>query len=495
MSERLDIGVSFPHGVYQGAVLGMPEDIPEPARVHEALVAAAAGGSRAAADGRVLVACDEDRQALEWLEATEPLGIVIPAARATARSARRYRWRASPVAPADTDFEPFSALAGPVIYQWPPAPPRILTALQQIAAEVTHVGRADSIAVVRVSQGSAEHAGRRHEIADGRGAGRVMRVARRGRMAVLTRAHADAARPGRHTTGPMGKQAPDLLVTGANETALELRRFAPVGHAGDWPYGEVWQLRLASANDAWLWPVERRVAAAIGIHRALVRAIGDDVPALVTGRDGDAPLQGSGHLAVHVAPDEAASHLVAYLAVPTQAVDADVERLAAALRQPIRAGARVGHRHQHWFTVADPIRRSAAPFWSEPGTVFRTAVPMIVEINGGPRRGNWTLDDAVMCSVGFAMRGVLERAGLAWGRGWAFRQALVDHLRDERGVQVRADRVHHRSAPYLHRAAERQLVVAANALVDLGDLGRGFLALGRARHLGGGLLVPQGRRA
>jgi len=93
------------------------------------------------------------------------------------------------------------------------------------------------------------------------------------------------------------------------------------------------------------------------------------------------------------------------------------------------------------------------------------------------------------------MRGVLEREGFEWARGWAFRKQLVDLLRNEHGVDARARRVRGPAGAYLHRAPEGALVVAVNAVVSLGRLdpsGSGLLALGRARHLGGGLLRPTG---
>ena len=89
------------------------------------------------------------------------------------------------------------------------------------------------------------------------------------------------------------------------------------------------------------------------------------------------------------------------------------------------------------------------------------------------------------------MRGVLEAEGLTWGGGWAFRRTLVAQLR-EQGVDARARRVVAGAARYSHRAREGDLLVAVDAIVTLGELSGdgGLLALGRSRHLGGGLLRP-----
>ncbi len=493
----LAISLTFPRGIYSGAVLGIAEDLPEHSRVHEAFVAAAAGGPAAQAQGNVLVAADEHRRAVEWLEGTEPLGLIAPPARLTPHAARRYRWRASPVAPADTDFEPFSALAGPVVYLWPQAPDDVLAALREIAPEVTHVGRADSVVLVNVDRRDVTGGAGVHLRAEGRGSGRVMRVARPGRFHALASAYAQASRSGRHGTGSLGKQAADEYATGSNDEALELRRFAPPAAPVQWPYSDVWQLDIDGGTDV-LSAVSQpanRVAAAVGIHRALVQRIGDSVPAFVSGRDGAGPLRGAGHLAVHVADSARSGGLVAYLAIPDGTSDADRAQLASALRTPIRAGALLRRGDKRWFTLRSPAQRDAAAFWPDAAPTLRTAVPMVLDVNGGPRNGHWTLDDAVVCSVGFAMRGVLERSGLEWGAGWAFRAELVRRLRAEHGVDARASRVRSETLRYVHRVRDNELVVATHALVQLGTLapnGAGFLALGRARHLGGGLLVPAG---
>lgn len=450
----------------------------------------------------MLVALDEHRRAVQWLEDTEPLGLIAPETRSSPQSARRYRWRASPVAAADTEFEPFSALVAPVIYLWPSAPDDVVDALGELAAEVTHVGRADSVVLASVRRIDVVDGPGLYRAATGRGAGRVMRVARPGRFEALARAHAAASRPGRHGTGSLGAQASDE-VAGPNDEALELRRFAPTQPQIDWPFAEVWQLGLDTGDnpgvlDA-LLEQQHRVAAAVGIHKALVHRIGDNVPSFITGRDGDGPLQGAGHLAIHVAPSLNGGALAAYLAIPSDTADADRERLAHALRSPLRAGVSVRRGDTRWFSVASPTSHRAAAFWPQPAPLLRTAVPLVVEINGGPRRGAWTLDDAVMCSIGFAMRGVLERPDAPWGSGWAFRAELVRRLREVHGVDARTSRVRSNALRYVHRVRENDLVVATHALVDLGTLAprgtAGFLALGRARHLGGGLLVPAGTSA
>lgn len=496
MTQNLRISLVFPGGVYSGAELGLAEELPSPARIHEAFTAAAAGGPAATAAGRVLVADDDQRRAVEWLEGNEPVAIIPPRTRMTSRHARRYRWRASPVTLADTDFEPQCVLDGPIIFLWPQAPAEVVTVLAEIAREVTHVGRADSVVIAR-AEATPEQSDPPEtlRVASGRGPGRVMRVAAPGRFAELERAHAEASRPGSHGTGPLGKQAPDERVTGANQAAIVLRRFAPPAASLGWPFAEVWQLPVTTSGTGAeaLGARSNRVAAAVGIHRALISAIGSDVPSFVTGRGADGPLRGGGHLAVHIIEADGGTGLVALLALPHDTIAADRERLAAVLRVPLRACCRVARGRDQWFSLGMPTKRTAMPFWREHSSILRTEVPLVLEATGGPRRGHWTLEDAVVCSVGYAMRAVLERSGLGWDTGWAFRQHLVESLRNDHGVVVRVRPVRASASRFVHKVGAGDLVVAVDADVELGDLapaGCGFLALGRARHLGGGLLRP-----
>jgi CRISPR-associated protein Csb2 len=496
------IGLTFPLG-YSGSDAGTPEELPAHARLHEALLSGAAGGPWAEIEDRVLVPCPEHLAALEWLEQNEPLGMIMPATRSVAPGARRYRWRASPRVLAESDFEPRTAFAGPVVYVWPPATEAVVRALRTLAREVTHVGRADSIAAVDIAVSPrAEGGSAVLERAEGRGSGRVMRVPLPGRTRALMSAHRLASSGGSHTTGATGRQAPDRLVTGANTIATALRRFAPSLNEADWPFEEVWVLPVevpgrtpsVEAIAAKLRQPAFRVPGAVEVHRAIVRAIGEDVPAFVSGREGDGPLKGAGHLAIHLADTAELGGAVVLLGIPTGVADADRELLLSALPRARHVSARpAGWRGEVVrFKLGAPLVRSALPFWSAGAVLMGTEVPMVLDAAGRPRNAPWSIEDAVVCSVGYAMRGVLQRDGLEWEAGWRFRCRLVDTLRERYGVTVAARRVPRSASSYVHRVRTGELVVAVSALVNLGELGGdgGFLALGRARHLGGGLLVP-----
>lgn len=495
MAETLAISVTFPNGVYSGSDLGAAEELPAPARVHEAFVAAAAGGSWATADGRVLVAAERHRNAVVWLEDNEPVGLLAPPTVLNPRPATRYRERAAPGVKKDTGFEPSAAVSGPIVYLWPPAPPDVLSALSEISAEITHVGRTDSIARVAVTAGTPEPHGDLLQRVDSRGPGRVMRLPSHGRFDHLEKAHREASQAGPHKRGNLTKQARDEQLPGPGVNATRLARFAEAALAeSDWPYEDMRVMAvIADASvSKHLRNAEHRVPTAVAIHRALIRRLADDVPAFVTGRDGDGPLRDAGHLAIHVACDPRANALVALFALPPGTSDADRARFDTAVSRPLRVPLHVRGRIRG-VTLEPAHRAPALPYWPTSSRLLWTEVPMIVDSPGRPRQGPWSLDDAVTCSIGYAMRGVLERRGERWGKGWAFRASLVETLRDDYGVVARARRATRPATRYVHRAAHGELLIAAEALVDLGELAPhagGFLAIGRARHLGGGLLRP-----
>ena len=488
--DALLIRVRFTAGVYRGGDLARPEPLPSAARLHAAFLSAAAGGPQAEPVNGELAARAGAEAAVRWLEQHEPVGVLAPGTRVTDYVARRHRIRAAMDDKRgdhhreETPFEPFSALDGPIVFAWPVPPKGIHATLKELASEITHVGRADSTVVVAVTEANLDEGAAGMLVsAAGRGAGLELRVPRAGRTASLVDAHRRARAQAPHTAGKKGKQAPDEGVESAEEAATSLVRFAVPRATGAWPFAEIWRVPAAPGWPGWAMRPGQRVASAVAVHRALVAAIGEDVPSFVAGRDSSGPLAGGGHLAVQFSGSPAEL----LLGIPVGVSEADRAALVEALSG--RPRVRVGRQHM----VLDlPRISSAVTFWPEPADRFATSVPLVLDTPGTPRHAPWTFADGVLCSLGYALRGPLEKAGVEWGTGWAFRRELVGLMR-ERGAKAHAFRVASSASRFLHRARDGDLAVALHAVVELGELAgerRGFLALGRSRHLGGGLLQP-----
>jgi CRISPR-associated protein Csb2 len=501
MVAALLVSIRFPGGVYRGGDLGAAEELPTPARLHAAFVSAAAGGCSATAEGRLLMPDQTGREAVCWLEVNEPLGMLKPPTARLLYTARRHRVRVA-VDPKErhdhhreeTEFEPFSAIGGPVVFAWPRPTPELTQRLSALASDITHVGRADSTAIVRVWEGEFDPgAPGAHALAGGRGAGYQLRVPLAGRLEALVEEHARALRleSRRHDAGVKGKQAADVQPPGIGTARTALRRFAPPAPLGSWPYGEIWRVTLSGLGRSDLGG-SARVRTAVRIHRALVAALGSDVPEFVTGRAGEGPAAGPGHLSIQPARALAGGRGEVLLALPSGVPDADRARVLEVLAS---AGSLISGKAR--FEIKGLEIESAISFWPEPARWFATVVPLVLDAPGTPRHVPWSLNDAAICSVGYALRGVLESEGFDWGGGWDFRMRLVTELCN-RGVVAHATRVTRDASRFVHHAREGDLLVAVHAVVGLGDLaagGRGLLALGRARHLGGGLLVPLGLTA
>ena len=82
----------LPLGVYYGGVGdGEVDVLPSPARLHAALLCAAAQGPRALPRGELLAPCEEDAAALRWLEEHPPDGLRLPTHTVNTSPAVAYR--------------------------------------------------------------------------------------------------------------------------------------------------------------------------------------------------------------------------------------------------------------------------------------------------------------------------------------------------------------------------------------------------------------------
>lgn len=120
--------------------------------------------------------------------------------------------------------------------------------------------------------------------------------------------------------------------------------------------------------------------------------------------------------------------------------------------------------------------------------MWRTVPAAVPETRGQGR--NWTLTDAVRLSVGLVLR---DQLGISPGKGGAWYRQVADAVR-QRGLGVR-DAIPVRDGDvsrFVHKIPDGLPLRPYRALIDLADLApaRGLLAIGQARHLGNGLLIP-----
>jgi CRISPR-associated protein Csb2 len=482
-------------GVYKGHVgTGQLDPLPSPARLHAALLCAAAQGVRAVADGDGLRPCDADSEALRWLETNPPDGIVVPETLRNSDAATAYRKEGlvvkegrNPLSekligkPAVTGV----AVTGRVAWTWEQGPPQpVAAALAELCPEVPYLGTSESPVRLAVAQAEpTHHLDREANLFTGEGLD--LPVATTGRVAALEAAHrevsvapplkADAHRSSEKTTPPP-------VVT----TGLELGRYArPEPPPPPTPWTSVLLFRIDRPV-----PAERRVRYAVAAHRALVALVGDGAPAVLTGiYEPGVPRPGNRCAIQFLGPD--APHVggtALALLLPREASDIDLTLIRMAVQRLRRVRVAAGP-----FAVESPVEVPADRFWPEPaaGTErWWQTEPVAVPDSRPPRGGRWSLADAAALSVALVWRHEFSAPGRSDARYRALAEAAGGRgVRVESAVRVMDGDV----GRYVHKVHPDTVIQPYRAVLHLGDLTgpRTIAAIGQSRHLGGGLLVPR----
>src|SRR5690606_7294411 len=154
----LNITARFVLGAYQGkSPSGQPEAFPGTDRLLAALVAAAGSGPHAVGVGPELKIPDRHRAALRWLEGRAPSHLKLPDTTLNAPDVVAYRrsgllnrgtYGAGEAKPAVAR----SFLSGPVVWRWDEQPEaELFDALQELCAEASHLGEAQSLVVIEAA--------------------------------------------------------------------------------------------------------------------------------------------------------------------------------------------------------------------------------------------------------------------------------------------------------------------------------------------------------
>lgn len=498
------ITAELPLGTYRGSGTdGRAERLPSVTRLHSALLCAAGFGPRAEVQGDRIGPCAVDELALRWLETNPPDEVSIPALRVNDGGAIAYRddgtlkkskttfsVRKLPKSP-DTGV----AVDGSFRWTWSSPPPlEVMAALVALCPDVPCLGTSESPVRLRTS---VDDVSSTHRLDAGAGlfsvGGEDLELPRAGRLDELVAAHAAATdkSPGVRQDGYGTDERSASHVP--PRTAVALARYtrtqAPVD---DVPWPQAILLPLDAPV-----PEGQRVRWAVAAHRALIAAIGDGAPPLVTGVYPPAVSRPANRLALHFLdarlpvdlPDGAPAALAFLLPQASEA--GDVESVVAALAKLNGIRGPQGARRR----VAGPARTvPGARFWHEPVVgalrLWRTSPAAVPDTRGAT--GDWTFAHAALLSLGFVWQGTGWIVA-AKGRGEARYRALAAAV-SAAGAAVlsahplRTTAVH----DYVHRVNEHAVVRPYRASLSLGSLGGNQVvqAIGQSRHLGGGLLVP-----
>lgn len=512
------IVADLPLGTYRGAGPDQrPEPIPSVARLHSALLCAAGFGPRAEQSARgALDLADADAAALRWLEDNPPDSVHIPARLVNAGGAVAYRDDGTLAKPPKSQSrarttkklaklpDAGTAVDGQFAWIWqqdPPAPVR--AALEQLCPDVPYLGTTES--PVRLTAVSEQQVRPTHHLdpdaglftVGGTGIDRPLP----GRVDELSRAH-------RGNYGPPPTAAKDRCKADESShsavpprEAVETAWYRPQAPAAD---GAPWPQVITIPMDR---PVaeQDRVAWAVAAHRALIKLIGDDAPAVITGAYPAGARRPANRVALHLldAGTHAGTHAGTQagigqphllILVPAGIDSADLRVLQRAVQDLSLLRGQGGRTRK--LEAAKVSVRPGAQFWPQPppGTVrlWRT-LPAAVPETRGSRGGEWNFAHAALLSTGFVWKDQRDRLPAVRGRGDAYYRGLAAAV-SEAGVAVlhaRAVRAGD-AGRYVHRVNEHAVVRPYTAVLSLGSLAgpRAIAAIGQGRHLGGGLLVP-----
>ena len=273
----------------------------------------------------------------------------------------------------------------------------------------------------------------------------------------------------------------------------QLKRTVVYQAPTDIPPATPWSRALVLGFDRPL-PVESRVTWCVALHRLLAARIGEAAPSSVTGRYGDGELRPPNRVAIHALDASLARHLglttsAMVVLLPRGLESQDMARLTAALGGQLRLRSALGEGR---LTLSKEV--AADEFWAHPrhgSTRLWLPEPAMVSEtrrqadDGGER---WTLGHAALLSVGFVFKESFPAV--------AGKRAYWSLVREVRQRGVRAMNVRLVADSHVERYAYKfpngAIAQPFTALIDLGELAddRTVLALGQARHVGGGLLMP-----
>lgn len=500
------ITAELPLGTYRGRRQGETvERVPSPARLHAALLAAAGFGPRAEVRNGEWEPSETDVVALRWLEDNPPDSVSVPRLELSRGPAVAYREdgtiKGGSGGKTMKKLEKKGgvvAVDGAFVWTWvdpPPAP--VAESLRALCPDVSHLGTAESPVRLTTTEDDIAPTHRRRTDGDAfsPAPGEDLDVATRGRLDELVASH--------HAQRVTPSLRQDKIGTDERSRspvpprgAVRAERYATVTAASaqvPWTRALMVPLEL---DDGGRIPERERVMWAVAAHRALISILDRDAPSLLNGIYPDGAVRPANRVALHLLDADqpvdipGGAPLALAVLIPRDAPLAQLAKVYDAVARlrtlhPRGRGAQV---------LGGTEERAGDRFWREPapGTrrLWRTDPAAVPDTRGYP---GWTFAHAALLSLGFAWQGQLAPVP---GRGEPRDRAVIDGVNAAGAVVLDAAPLRTtRVRDYAHRVNRHAVVRPYRATLHLGDLApaRAVGAIGQARHLGGGLLVPDDR--
>lgn len=495
----LKLVARFPLGVYIGHKADGSLDLaPSPARLHSALLNAAAQGTRGE-DGQPN---PESIAALEWLENNPPDALFQPESLVTSTSPTRFMYRkvgtfTKSKSGGFQDYTEARSVASGVSvastecgfgYQWNDVPIDVADTIVALAEDVACLGETHSVVVLERGEFDANLF--RNDDASAFTPGSQPRdVATSGRTQALISQHNAQFRKKPSHRFSMSAKPGSIQPTG---NYVEPRRYMheALERDIDAPWTEAYFFRLDKQV-----PEHRRVELCTTMHKTLIAQIGNDVSPVITGKFLAGTVERpANRLAIQYLPEQwarvlgfDAPQLVLFVPKGTAGEDLRQIRMAENITQLwSRKLGRVNLTFSDGTAYGDE-------FWPAPknGTtrLWKPLIPLIPETRPVRLRNVvWSLADAALLSMGYVWRDdfVLSETGQ---KRYV---ELRDAVRARGAAAMGAQTVPVKASDYVHRTHRDVPVQPFTALIYLGELSgeRTAVMLGQSRHLGGGMLVP-----
>lgn len=500
--STLAITATFPLGTFLGhRPDGRGAPLPDTNRLVSALIHAAGKGGTAIEVNGDLRPSEPAKEAIRWLEAHPPSALEVPEHQHSSATGA-MAWR-----PSGTMSKKGSrlvgrkeakrqtsgtAMAGRFGWAWEDdVPGTVVETLDALCADVSCLGEADSPVVLEVGAVAPTHFMDPTATAFSRGAMLKVAAPLTGRFDELETDYVQQ-RPKRRPTAAADRRRDTEEPRAIKPTRARVREVAYRPVAAPLP-DLPWNLGWALPTPRPIGPHER-VRWAVALHRAMVSRLGDDAPPLVTGRYPEGQKRPANRVMVGYVHgptvDESLREGAFVVLAPSGGDLADIEQAESAL-QALR---RVYLDRSTELSIENIHPIDPERFWLEPlPGVVRTwvpDVPLVPETRRPRSQPDWSWAEAALLSVGHVFRDRLDLGRLRGDdryvetvrqvRGWGVEVLSVSRVADSRVER------------YAHRLPRHLVAQPYRARLDLSSLvgQESLVALGQARHLGGGLLVP-----